>query len=351
MSTVPAHSTQHPVMLMFLSKPSPPGTLGISTWAIVRYLGLLLFSADISYIIVYLHNLVKKYYNGIMITIHRCALLCALILVLLGSAGCASVPRIENPQFTQRHYTYSVLLAPLSPGNSPQLELALSLLRMEYPEKQAEAFHNILYGQPGLDAYKDFILGEQRKNYRDRAGDLPTGGGGTASFNWRYAEKYNIKQIYERGIIIERDLETFSGSASSGKNTKYYNIEIDAHGYRQVTFEDLFDDYQDDQRLRDIVYNELRQYGKLNSGQPLSQGIYFSNQPELTFNFIITENGLILHWDPAQIAPRSEGSIQIILPWDIVRPLMLYTGVEMLAKFNIDLDLGLNLNLNMNNEE
>jgi len=269
-----------------------------------------------------------------MIALQRYGLWCILSLVLL---GCANVPRIEKPQFTQRHYTYTVLLVPDTPSTSPQLELALSLLRMEYPEDQADALHETLYGEIGLDAYKDYILSEQRRVYRERAGDLPPADrGGTASYNWRYMERFNIKQVFERGLIIERILETYSGGANSGRNTQYYNIEFDVDGFRQVTFDDLFDDYQDDQRLRDVVYEKLREYSKLENNQPLSRGIYFTNEPELTFNFFISEKGLVLHWDPAQIAPRSEGSIQITLPWYAVSSLMMYEGVETLAhKFDI----------------
>jgi hypothetical protein len=254
-------------------------------------------------------------------------------------AGCVGMPKVPNPQFTQRHYTYSVLLAPERLSKSPQLELGLSLLRMEYPADQAEALHQTLYGQIGLEAYKDYIVGEQRKNYRSRAGDLPPAdGGGTASYNWRYTERFNIKQVFERGIVIERELETYFGGANSGKNTKYYNIEIDVEGFRYVTFDDLFDDYQDDQRLRDIVYDKLREYSDLEKNQPLARGIYFTNEPELTFNFFISEKGLVLHWDPAQIAPRTHGSIQITLPWYSISALMMYEGIETLAnKFNIEI--------------
>jgi hypothetical protein len=224
-------------------------------------------------------------------------------------------------------------------SKSPQLELAFSLLRMEYPEVHAQAFHEILYGQTSLDEYKDSVINEQRKNYRSKAADLPAAGEGIASFNWRYAENFSVKQTFERGIVVERILETYFGGAHPGRNTQYYNIELGVdEEFRQVVFEDLFDDYQDDQRLRDIVYNELRKYDNLDNNQPLSRGIYYSNEPELTFNFFITDDGLGLHWDPAQIAPHSYGSIQIILPWYAVSSLMLYEGVEMLAnKFNIEI--------------
>ena len=262
--------------------------------------------------------------------------MCALILVLSGFASCAGAPKNGEPRFTQRHYTYSVLLVPERLGNSPQLDVAFSLLRMDYPEELAPALHETLYGEIGLDAYKDFVLSEQRKNYRNRAADMPAGGGNTANFNWRYAERFSVKHIFERGLVIERDLETYYGGANAGIITRYYNIEFGVDGFRQVSFDDLFDDYQDDQRLREIVYNELREYSNLDSNQPLSRGIYYSNEPEMTFNFFITEEGLGLHWDPAQIAPYSHGRIQIILPWYSLSSMILYEGIQMLShKFGI----------------
>ena len=263
--------------------------------------------------------------------------MCVPILVALGSGGCATVPTIETPRYTRQHYVYSVLLVPEMLSKSPQLELAFSLLRMEYPEDQAAAFHDILYGQPSPAAYKDFVFSEQRKNYRERAGDLPSDGSGIASFNWRHVERFSIKQVHELGIVIERALETYSGGAHPGKITQYYNIEIVEHEHRLLTLDDLFDDFQENQQYRDIVYEELRRYSDLNSAQPLSQGIYYNNQPELTFNFFITDDGLGLHWDPAQIAPHVHGSIQIVLPWRLISPLMLYSGIETLANYNIHL--------------
>jgi len=266
-----------------------------------------------------------------MITIKRHALRCALVLVLLGYTSCAEMPHIKKPQFTHRYYTYSVLLSPEKLSGSPQLELALALLRMEYPAGQAEALHTLLYGQINLDEYKDLVVSEQRKSYRGRT-DIPANGG-----NWRYAEKYSVKQIFPRGLVVQRDLETYSGGPNPGNITQFYNIEIDGSEFRQVTLDDFFTDFQEDLRFRDIVYAELREYSNIGSAQSLSQGIYYNNQPELTFNFFITEEGLGLHWDPAQIAPFSHGKIEIVLPWYVIQPIMLYTGIELLSKFNVNL--------------
>jgi len=260
-----------------------------------------------------------------MVTIHKHVFWRVLIPVLLGYAGCVSMPRTEKPQFTQRHYTYSVLLAPETPGSSPQLELALSLIHMEYPAFQAETFHNMLYSQFSLDDYRDFIVNEQRKIYREKADGL--------DHNWRYTERFTIKQTYGRGLILERVLETYTGGAHAATNTRYYNINMS--NLMPLALNDLFANFQEDPHFREIVYEKLREYDHLPSGQPLSKGIYFSDEPELTFNFFLTKDGLCLHWDPYQIAPYVNGSITIVLPWEQIRPLMLYTGVEMLSNFDI----------------
>jgi len=269
-----------------------------------------------------------------MTTINR-NILCFLVPVLLGNAACASAPKTEKTQFTQRHYVYTVLLTPEKPDDSPQLDFAMSLVRMEYPAGQIGALHSILYGHYNPDTYKDSVFVEQRRKYRLSASDLPTDGSDTARFSWQYAERFNIIQIYRKGMVIERELDTYSGGAHPDKVTRFYNIENNGSAFKLLTLDDLFANFQEDQQYRQIVYDALRQYSNLGSAQPLSQGGYFSNEPELTFNFFITEEGLGLYWDPAQITPRYYGSIRIVLPWHKIQPLMLYTGIETLAKFEI----------------
>ena len=58
-------------------------------------------------------------------------------LVPLTALACTSAPKTEMPQFTPRHYFFSVPLAPEQPGNSPQMELEMSLVQMNYPPEQA----------------------------------------------------------------------------------------------------------------------------------------------------------------------------------------------------------------------
>jgi hypothetical protein len=272
-------------------------------------------------------------------------LLCICLGVFWG-LSCVGAPKIEKPQYTQRHYTFSVLLDPEKPGDSPQLELALSLLQMEFPEDQAGYLQEVLYAGASLDAYKDKIVSEHRKTYREKAS------GKDKDNNWRYSETVNIKRYQDQGmviqppgslkvdtprsegIVVERNINSFSGGQPV-KTRRYLNLDMDE--FKQLRMDDFFAAFSEEKKLRDIVYEELRKYSGLERGKALSEGIFFSNEPELTFNFFITDDGLGLHWDPNQIAPPSHGEIQVILPWQVIRPLMLFTGIELLVKFNIHL--------------
>jgi hypothetical protein len=244
------------------------------------------------------------------------------------------MPEIEKPQYTQRHYTFSILLDPEQPGYSPQLDLALSLLYMEYPAEQAKYLNETLYSPSSLDTYKDHIIIEQRKNYRSKAAEMAQSGlNDERMHNWWYSETVNIREALGQGLIVERDYNAYSGGAHPDRTKRYY--VLDMIEYKQLNIDDFFVNFHGDQRLRDIVYEELRKYSKLTKTQPLSEGIFFTDEPELSFNFFITQEGLGLHWDPYQIAPYVAGYIEIILPWNAIRPMMSYPGIELLTKFNI----------------
>jgi len=271
---------------------------------------------------------------SILVNMKRYFLLCILVLMVLFCA-CVSEPRINKSQYNQWHYTYTILLDPANPSDSPQLDIALSLFYLEYPAEQAEYLNNLLYSTNNFDLYKNRIIEEQRKKYRSSltdAAERPTRKD-SASYNWRYAEKVTVRNSARQGIVLERDYDIYSGGAHGINTKRYYVIDMDER--KQLKINDFLANYQEDKRLRDIIYFELGKYSGLESRQKLSQGIFFSDKPELSFNFFITNEGLGLHWDPYQIAPYAHGNIEIMVPWQVIRPMMLTENVELLTKFGI----------------
>jgi hypothetical protein len=252
--------------------------------------------------------------------------------------ACASMPVTEKPQFDQLYYRKTVLFKPEQPGSSPKLELNFSLLKMMYPAEQVEFLNKILYSGTGPGAYKDRVIKEQQENYLKTLSDLENYFSknmditNMATSNWLYTENVILKSPQNNGIVIERELETYSGGAHGMRYKQYYVIDLES--LKRIGIDDMFRDYQGD-NVRAIVYRELRRYSGLNEDQPLSEGIFFDDAPELTSNFYVTERGLGLHWNPYEIAPYSEGYIDIILPWRTIRPQMLHSGMELMTKFKI----------------
>jgi hypothetical protein len=141
-----------------------------------------------------------------------------------------------------------------------------------------------------------------------------------------------VAASFEKAVIIERIIDSYNGGDHGMRLKRFYVLDMES--VMLIKIDDLFEDYQGS-RIRSVIYEELRNYSKLEAGQPLSKGIYLTDSPELSFNFFLTQEGLGLRWDPYEIAPYSEGGIEIVIPWKNIRPLMLSSSMDILTRFNI----------------
>lgn len=247
--------------------------------------------------------------------------------------ACAGAPKLAKPQYSKWYYAYTIPLSTKQAETAPCLEMALSLLTVEYPAEQTSFVYDILYLDDNLSAYKDRLIREQRNNFRAKMESVWDFYGEDAAYNnWRYGENIDVVNPLPTSIMIKRAVYTYEGGAHGYQQTRYYMVSLDP--YKLVKIDDLFSDFQGD-AVRAAIYAELRNYSDLRPRQPLSEGIFFTDEPELTFNFYFTREGLGLHWDAYQIAPYSQGNIDLVIPWDKVRPLMLNSGIELLTKFEI----------------
>jgi len=230
--------------------------------------------------------------------------------------------------FQQRHYTFTIL-HDLEMPNGPQLDIALTLLEINLPEHQTRFLHNVLYLHDTPEEFKDRIIRDQRKLFREKEV--------SADSRWKYSERLSVISARKEVISVKRKVETFSGEGLSRAITRYYVLDLSR--LRKITVDDLFGDFQGDD-IRAAIYAELRRHHNISPDQSLTKGGFFSNEPELSFNFFLTSAGLGLNWDPSAIAPQSLGAIEIIVPWREIRPFMIRNGIELLTKFGIYLFAG-----------
>lgn len=153
-----------------------------------------------------------------------------------------------------------------------------------------------------------------------------------------YYEKTDFFMLKERGMVLRRETYSYTGGAHGTGSTCYYVLDL--AGKKMLKLDDFFRE-ETGVRLYSIVLNELRRYSNLQGGavladgQGLSQGIFFDDSPGLTDNFFINKEGLGLNWAPSEIAPHSAGSIEIVLPWRSLSPLLRHDAMELLELFGI----------------
>jgi hypothetical protein len=253
--------------------------------------------------------------------------------VLAGACKNDPSSKKEGKTYWLKDYASSILLFPDQPKGSPSMNLNLSILNTEKTEGKTSFFNELLYAGDTPDKYKDNLVEYCRKTYQDMqvfAGVSP-GEELPASFNWEYRETMEVWNP-GGGLIITRDVDSYTGGAH-GMSTRQYYV-IDAGVPRLLGLEDFFRDPQSTE-LRRLIYAALRNYYGLAEGMPLSEGIFFEDEPELSGNFFLSEEGLGFHWNPYEIAPYSVGQVEISLPWNTIRPLLKNSGTEILAKFGI----------------
>ena len=254
----------------------------------------------------------------------KCVFSTVCVLSLL---ACASAP-VQQLRYSTWHHTYSIFLDPDRSAESPQFRLALSLLQVTGPAEQVDFLNALLYSAEGVDEYRNRLIVRKRDEYRAAVSVWYD----HYSDDWRYAESMSILALHEAGgLVVRRDFET----VSCGKNllqVRFYVVDLAS--LRRIRIDDLFSDFQGT-RTRTIVYNELRRHSGLPERRPLSDGGFFSDYPELSFNFHINRDGLGLRWDPGEIAPHSKGGIDLLMPWQSIRHVLCCHGMETLALFGI----------------
>jgi hypothetical protein len=207
----------------------------------------------------------------------------------------------------------------------------IDLKRLE--EEESDFFKTILYEGDSPSEYKDSLVEGFRNIYKDmQAGaaaypeDIP------ADYSWDYQEDLDIRLFGEQGMVIARNKYAYTGGAHGMPSRQYYVIDLGE--LRALSLEDFFRDPESAELLA-LAKEELRSYAGLEAGQPLSEGVFFEDELKLSRDFFIGEEGISFHWDPYELAPYSEGHIEITLPWNRVRPLLLHEGMELLTGFGI----------------
>jgi hypothetical protein len=209
----------------------------------------------------------------------------------------------------------------------------LILLETSGSEKLEKFFNALLYDGQEPGAYQETLVASYRADYLKTQDlykenpDIPLSG----SLNWEYREHLDFQTLADRWLVIARERESYTGGAHGMTGKIHYVVDLAEP--KLLTLEDLFADPGDPGLYR-LVQNALREYAGLEQNAPLSSGIFFEDVPAISPDFFVTPAGIVFHWDPYEIGPYSEGSIEAALTWEQAAGFLGGEGEAMFRELN-----------------
>jgi hypothetical protein len=247
---------------------------------------------------------------------------CAFSLTAACTGGPPPGPAEEKNQteFQTKKITVSVLLVPEQISGSPRMNFNLSILDVSGPGELENFFKVLLYDGQTIDEYKETLVEGYRAVYQDMRETVEENSGTPPEImEWEYTESMDIREFSDRGAVIDRTKYYYTGGAHGMTQKTYYVVDLQKQ--KALDWYDLFTDPESPE-LYGLVLDGLREYAGLGKNAPLSSGIYFEDEPAISGNFFPASGGLGFHWNPYEIGPYSEGSVEIVIPWKKVTHLL-----------------------------
>ncbi|MDR0720256.1 MAG: DUF3298 and DUF4163 domain-containing protein [Treponema sp.] len=130
------------------------------------------------------------------------------------------------------------------------------------------------------------------------------------TFNWEYSETFNMAHSGPRFLEFMRDREYFTGGAHGMREIAWFVIDTETN--KRLLPRDLIPE-KHRERFELSMENALRARADIAPGGELTSGVYFEDKIEIPGNFYFSAKGINFCWDPYEIAPYSEGPIQVLL--------------------------------------
>jgi hypothetical protein len=209
------------------------------------------------------------------------------------------------------------------------MHLVYRLLDLPGSQKEARALRTLLYDGETPEKYRNKSGEALRNEYsgmRKTAEEQP---GISESLNWFYTETVEPGAVSPRYAVIRRNREYYLGGAHGMRETEYFLIGRDEAGRISI---DRIVKKEAGQALAGLIEEGIRRRFNITEGRPLTD-VLFEDHPAVQENFFLGPEGLGFHWDPYEIAPYSEGPVELSIPWDRCADLLSEEGLRIAADF------------------
>ena len=270
-----------------------------------------------------------------------CAVCLPGIMMTIGYCASTALASIKT-EYRRVEFSRNVVIFPDN-DSSPRIDCTFSLLEASGRREDVKFFNDRLYQGHTPAQYAEALIQNRQTEYMANSEFAASVNPAPAGFDWEYYETMDFYLLMDRCMVVRRDNYEYKGGAHGMGTTLYYVFDLTDK--RVLYIRDFFREGTEG-RLYDMIKNELRGYNDriaaeaqgtavLGNDKPLSQGIFLTDEPGITDNFFINQEGMFLNWAPYEIAPYAAGSIEILLPWKTIRPLLKHDAMELLEKFGI----------------
>jgi hypothetical protein len=239
------------------------------------------------------------------------------------TAGAAFAVYTEDMQIP----LWKELPSGLAGKSSPALDINLKLIDFAASTAGSpeQLFNNTFYRGLSVRDYARELIRVQTIEYQEMGEEAQNNPAimNSASLNWYYSEDLDAPLDSPQVLVISRNRSFYSGGAHPTSDKTYF--VFDRKEAARVRLSDIIPE-ESMPLLRQLANRELRAGKRLGPSDSLTKALFFVDEAELPEDFFFSPQGLSLHWNPYEIAPYSEGYIEITIPAGEIKNLLSSRG-------------------------
>lgn len=135
----------------------------------------------------------------------------------------------------------------------------------------------------------------------------------------RFGIRQSVRPVFHSSdfLCITKTSTTSKDSKPSLQSKAYYTFDLISH--KRIMLADIFSD-NDIPNVNGLLKKQLLESTKCNNADQLADIGYFNaDNLSATENFSLTDNSIVFHYNPLEIACYAVGEVNIALPFDEIR--------------------------------
>ncbi|MBA3647566.1 MAG: DUF3298 and DUF4163 domain-containing protein [Chitinophagales bacterium] len=174
-------------------------------------------------------------------------------------------------------------------------------------DAMSDEFDN--YTDDYTESFTDSISPEQQK-FMDESPQM---------YNWSTLTQTQV--LFNENYILSLRKLNYEYTGGAHGNSSFVNLVFNLHTGYPLKLDDILKPSEINQ-ISQLENGQLRKDYNIQAGHALTDAGFLIDKVESNNNFFITKSGLGFTYNPYEIAPYVFGSVNVIIPWNQLQPLI-----------------------------